>query len=205
MEIFPGSPNNKILSSFVLGKRRIRMDWKIFMFFLLGVPAMAAGQSPDSAEILQEQKYRERIQQEYLFGVYIPANLAEAINELNKLTSREARETFASRPEAEAVRKLHFSFGRWMIYNWGFYQGSRLSHSLKEEFGLSYPDDQARLIMIAYHRVLNQKPLELEAVAEKFKDYRQEKWAERVEQGEVLHEEKVDSIPPGKGKPNPKP
>ncbi len=166
---------------------------------------MAVAQNPDSAEVLQEHKYLERIQKEYLFGVYIPANLADAINQLNQLTSKEARETFASRPEAEAVRKLHFSFGRWIIYNWGFYQGSRLSHALKEEFGLSYPDDQARLIMIAYHRVLNQKPLELEAVAEKFRKYRQERWAERIEQGQLLHEEKVDSIPPGKGEPDPQP
>jgi len=177
----------------------MRMRRKIFIFVLLAGVLGVKAQGPDSAEVLQEEKYQKRIEKEYLFGVYIPADLADAINQLNQLTSKEARESFAARPEAEAVRKLHFSFGRWMIYNWGFYEGSRLSHFLKEEFDLFYPDDQARFIMIAFHRVLNQKPLDLEELAEKFIEYRRKEWAERVEKGQILYEEKVDTIPPGKG------
>ncbi len=157
------------------------------------------GQSTSEQEQVAEQKYQERIRQEYLYGVYIPANLADAIDQLNRLIEPDSRKTFIAHSEEEAAYLLHFSFGRWMSYNWGFYQGSRLSHHLKEEFGLTFPDDQARFILVAYHRLLKQKPLELDTLASTFLDFRKKKWEEHLEKGTVIHEEKVDSLEGGGG------
>lgn len=141
--------------------------------FIVGLcyTGTANGQRLDSLELLQERKYNERIQQEALFGVYIPKDLADAFSQLDQLTSRQAKEKFRQVPEKEAVKQLHFSLGRWIIYNWGFYQGSRLGHYLKR-YGVSHPDDMARLVMTAWHRYLNRRDLDLAAIVEELQTIR---------------------------------
>src|SRR5690606_32780541 len=73
-----------------------------------------------------EKEYQKRIQKEFLNGVYIPKDLADCFVQLNRLTDDASKTKFKNMPEEDAARKLHFSLGRWIIYNWGFYEGSRL-------------------------------------------------------------------------------
>ena len=142
---------------------------------LIGMGLLAGGavtaQRQDSLEAFYERKYEERVQQAYLNEVYIPKNLAETFGQLEKLTSRDAREKYRKVPEHQAVRQLHFSLGRWIIYNWGFYEGSRLSHYLKQ-YGVSHPDDMARFVMTAWHRHLNEKELDLKTLVEELRAIR---------------------------------
>jgi hypothetical protein len=88
-------------------------------------------------------------------------------------------------PEEEATKKLFFSFGRWITYNWGFYEGSRLSHSLSK-FGITYPDDMAKLIILSFHRSLHRKPIQFKVEAEKIKAQREEEHRNRLQKSEVL-------------------
>ena len=113
----------------------------------------------------QEQAYQKRIKKERLFGVYIPKDLGDAFAQLNRLISKESKAKFKKANETIAVRKLHFSFGRWMIYNWSFYEGSRFSDYLRK-LGIYDPDDMARFVMTTYHRNLNKKPLNVKALIE---------------------------------------
>ena len=108
-----------------------------------------------------EKQYQERISKEILFGVYIPIDLDDAFGELERLTDEDMIQKFKSAHEDTIAKKLHFSLGRWMIHNWGFYEGSRLSHFLKQQ-GVSFPDDMAQLIMVSWHRKLNNEALETE-------------------------------------------
>jgi hypothetical protein len=152
------------------------------------LPFSLLSQGLDTYEASFEENYQSRIEKEYLFDVYIPEDITDAFLQLNKLIDADSREKFIYLAEEAATRKLHFSLGRWMIYNWQFYEGSRLSHHLKE-LGLSHPDDMARFIITTYHRSLNKKPLEVKALIEELVNARKAKILERRQNGKVLHEE----------------
>ncbi len=134
-----------------------------------------------------EEEYRQRIRREVLYGVYIPKDLAEAFVQLNKLTEPSARQTFATLPEQAAYRELFHSFGRWIIVNWGFYGGSRLSHYLRQ-MGLTHPEDMAEMVITTYHRHLNKRPLDPKPLVEQILERRREQWRQRVQQGTVVEE-----------------
>lgn len=131
------------------------------------------------------KNYNKRIKKERLFGVYIPKDVPDALIQLNKLTPRDAKTAFKGVPEGVAVTKLHFSLGRWIIHNWGFYEGSRLSHHLKK-VGVNHPDDQAKVIITAYHRYLNKKPLDIKKVADYYTEKRRKEFEEKKKKGTVL-------------------
>ncbi len=132
-----------------------------------------------------DKTYQKRIKKERLFGVYIPKDLGDAFAQLNKLISRESKNKFKNANEGVAIRKLHFSFGRWMIYNWGFYEGSRFSYYLKK-LGIYDPDDMARFVMTAYHRNLNKKPLEIKNLIEEIQANRKRIKEKRLRKGTVI-------------------
>jgi hypothetical protein len=108
-----------------------------------------------------EANYAKRIKEEMLNGVYIPADLEEAYGELSRLADPKGLAIFKASPEDSIRRKLHFGFGRWIMLNWGLEEGSRISHYLKEK-GISLPDDMVRVIIVTWHRRLNNRPLKLE-------------------------------------------
>lgn len=135
-----------------------------------------------------DEAYESRIKKSTLYGVYIPRDLGDAFRQINELTDKASREKFAGMSEADARYKLHFSLGRWIINNWGFYQGSRLSKYLND-IGIYEPDDMARFIIITYHRELNDKPLGVKALVEDFQEKRRLEMEQRLQEGEVIHEE----------------
>ena len=47
------------------------------------------------------------------------------------------------------------------MINWGLEEGSRISHYLKEH-GVTFPDDMVEVIIVTWHRQLNNQPLRLE-------------------------------------------
>ncbi len=149
--------------------------------------AVWAQDGPTNNEEEYAAAYKQRIRQTELFGVYIPADLGEAFVQLNKLTDSQSKAIFRQYEEKEAVRHFFNSFGRWIIHNWGFYGGSRFSHYLKS-LQLQHPEDMALFTMIAYHRHLNNRALEPQALITEIRDRRQTKLRERYLEGEVIEE-----------------
>lgn len=135
-----------------------------------------------------EESYQKRIRKEQLNGVYVPKDLPDAFVHLNRLIDKPSKQKFKNMPEDLAAVKLHYSFGRWMIYNWGFYEGSRLSKSINE-MGIYHPDDMAKFIIIAYHRSLNKKALKIEELIKTFKEKQEKEKTERLKQGTIIREE----------------
>ena len=118
-------------------------------------------QDPVTDEKTYESRYARNIKKSRINGVYIPSNIEDAMTELEALSSKEALAKFRSGDEAMVAKKLHFGIGRWMIYNWNFYEGSRFSHYLKE-MGINHPDDQAKFVIVVLHRKLNEKDLDMD-------------------------------------------
>ena len=146
----------------------------IISFFCSLMFVMAFAQKPDvivnpnkPKSNKAEDVYHWRIKQEKLDNVYIPADLAECFIELDEKISTASKEKFKAVDELTVMRKLHYSLGRWIWYNWGFYQGSRLSVYMNK-VGVHQPEDMADFIVISYHRYLNKKPLDPKQLVEFF-------------------------------------
>lgn len=161
----------------------------LFVGLIMGVMPVT-GQTNREKEIAKfEKEYQKRIKKERLFGVYIPKDLADSFSQLNRLTSQSSKQAFRNAPEEIAVKKLHFSLGRWIIHNWGFYGGSRLSDYIKE-IGVTHPDEQARMIIRSYHRYLNKQPLAIEQQVEQVLAAQKARMEEKMKKATILHTEK---------------
>ncbi len=160
----------------------------LVLIIVLTSPCFVFGQTNPRAEREFDSLYAIRIELEEIDGVYIPENLDDAFAELSRLSSSADLEKFKSAPEDVVRDKLHFGLGRWMIHNWGFYDGSRMSHYLKE-LGLEHPDDMAKFMVVSYHRHLNDIPLGIEEQVAYYKEYREQERLKREQQKELIHSE----------------
>jgi hypothetical protein len=164
------------------------------------LPLCAQAQSsPPNNEKEYEQQYQERISKDRLHGVYIPRNLDDALTQLDQLISQEAKIKMKAVPEDSVCRFLHGRLGQWMIINWSFYEGSRLSHYLRSA-GITYPDDMADFLILAYHKRLNAQPVVVKDLVVYFKEKRKKALEEARKNMPVLYEEtrqKADGQRPG--------
>jgi len=167
------------------------MHQKILLIALsLIISTMAvAQQKPATYEEKFEQAYQKRIKKERLYGVYIPKDLTDCFIQLNRLIDNKSKQKYKYALEGEVTKKLHFSLGRWIIYNWNFYEGSRLSHYLNG-LGITQPDDMAHFIMITYHRNLNKKELKVKNLVNSFLEKQKMETEARKKKGTVIHSEK---------------
>ncbi len=136
-----------------------------------------------------EANYAKRITQEMINGVYIPVDLDDAFTELERLSEHKGILEFKSAPEDSIRRNLHFGLGRWILINWGFEEGSRLSHYMKGR-AVSLPDDMVDVIIITWHRRLNAQPLKFEEEVAIIEKRKKEEKAKREAQKEVIILEK---------------
>jgi hypothetical protein len=174
------------LSTFKLGIFSFMRIAALFLFCILALTSLQS-QSQAQTEAAFDTEYARRIQLEEIDGVYIPSDLDDAFAELNRLSDPSGIAKFRDSPEDTIRSKLHFGLGRWMIHNWGFYEGSRLSHYLKQ-LGLDHPDDMARFLIVSYHRHLNDVPLQVDEQVAAYRTIREEEIRERERRKEVIHE-----------------
>ncbi len=153
----------------------LEMRHTILVLFTIFLSSIVLGQGiaieGSESEVAFKKQYEQNIRLTKLNGVYIPGSVREAHKRLSKLTPADAISKFASAPEKEVCKKLHFGIGRWMIGNWNFFEGSRLSHLLKQK-GVLHPDDMAQFLLRTYHRHLNDLPLDEERLAEELAEER---------------------------------
>jgi len=170
------------------------MEFRFILFFMIGSTVanfnlLSAQQvAPPSNDKEFERQYQERITKDRLSGIYIPKNLDDALAQLDKLTSPESRLKFKSIPEDSVCRVMHNRLGQWMIVNWSFYEGSRLSNYLRSA-GVTYPYDMADFLILAYHRHLNGHTVTIKELAVYFREKRKKEWEQRQQEGDVLKEE----------------
>jgi hypothetical protein len=168
----------------------MEMKYQLAFFFSLVLGITPGIAQPESRqEQVYDSVYARRIMMTELDGVYIPKDLFDAFAELERLSTAADIQKFKTAPEEIVRTRLHFGLGRWMIVNWGFYDGSRLSHFLKEK-GLLHPDDMARVILVCFHRHLNHKELNFSTEVEYYQTLREQEAQAREREKEVLSEEK---------------
>lgn len=154
-----------------------------FLLFLNAFPAI--GQK--KAKEIPELSYEQRIKKTRLNQKYIPKDLSDCFSTLNKLISESSKQKFKELPELEAVEKMRFGFGTWMMKNWSLYDGSRLSHYLRN-LGVSFPDDMVDCLILSYHRYLNDTDLLLKEQVIQFKAIREEAHKEKLKNRRIIEE-----------------
>ena len=127
--------------------------------------------NPPSSRAELDSLYQANILKSRINGVYIPKDLEDAFEEFVHLSPEDAIASFKAADEDMVEEKLHFGIGRWMIVNWNFYEGSRLSHYLRE-LGVMHPDDMAGFLIRYFHRKLNGKDPDIKALAEHYAELR---------------------------------
>jgi hypothetical protein len=136
------------------------------------------------------EPYEVRISKSYLNGQYIPRNLFDALTELDKRMEPDAIEAFKSLTEEDASRKAFFSFGRWIMVKWGMEEGSRLTEYFRQQ-KVGVVDDMVRIIMIAYHRKINGKPIQEVQLFQFYQKKRQEEFQAK-QQRLLEHSKKLE-------------
>ena len=174
----------------------------MFKFLLitafLSVLNVCIAQNEDDSGKTLEEKYEWRIRQESLFGTYIPKDINEAILVLTKLSDAQSKQKFKAMSESDACQKLFFSLGRWMSYNWSFYEGSRLSVYL-QELGIHHPDNMSRFLIVLFHRSLSNQPLEVKELVTAFINLESKSKEEKLKGGTVIYQEKKKLAKPSSG------
>ena len=141
---------------------------KLFLtaFIILSTLSLSTAQTFPNTRAELDSVYSVNIKMSKLYGIYIPKDVDDAIDRLNKMTPPDAIEKFKNVPdEVEVSKKLQLGIGRWMIVNWNFEEGSRLSHYLKQQ-GVLHPEDMSQFILRSYYRRLNDLPDNSEAIIE---------------------------------------
>jgi deoxyhypusine synthase len=154
------------------------------LFSVFGMSHPAFSQIPDSIAV----EYQKRILMSRIDDVYIPKDIREALEELDKKTSEESRNKVRELPEAEVLALMEFRLGLWIKKNWSFVLGSRLLHSIKE-YGPQSPDEAVEFILIAWHRHLNGSDLNLEQLGSDIHKRRIAAFEKRKAEAKVIHSE----------------
>ena len=136
-----------------------------------------------------EAEYNRRITLDKINGVYIPKNLEDVFVTLDKMVDAESKFKVRTLAEDKVDSVLSPRLGLWMKLNWSFYEGSRLSHYLRSA-GVTYPDDMASFLLLAWYRHLNQQPVEIKELATFYKEKRKQEWEAEQKKGKVIYEEK---------------
>ena len=117
--------------------------------------------------------YAKNIKKSRISGVYIPKDINDAFTELDNLSTDDSKAKFRSGTEDIVADRLHRALGQWMVVNWNFYEGSRLSHHIKG-IGVTHPEDMGEFMIRVYHRYLSDKPLDSEMLATKIEAKRKQ-------------------------------
>ena len=173
-----------------------------FSFIICCFLAMVVGLGQtDQVKLPSDSLYQENIRKSKLYGVYIPRDIEDAMLTLDKLTDEAAREPLKTIHEDTMARKLFFGLGRWMEYNWNFEEGSRMSHYLRKK-GLVYTEDMTRFMLITYHRHVNKRKPDTDALIQRILEERRKKQKAEEDKLPVIHSEKKKLARPDKKEGN---
>ena len=102
-------------------------------------------------------------------GIYIPENLDDCFQELEKTLQQEFLKEFKAKKEEELI-VYHRGLGMWLRNNWGLWGDSRLKLYFNH-LGVYHPDDMSQIIIVSFWRRLNNKPIQLEEQIKYYQDY----------------------------------
>lgn len=119
-------------------------------------------------ELKWNEEDKIRYTTDSLRGHYIPKDLDDAINSLNKIYSDSLKVEITRLTEKDYVRgNYRFGVGLWMRNNWQLWGGSRLSKYFRDN-KISHPESMSVVILESFYRTLKNEDIRFE---EQVKEY----------------------------------
>lgn len=126
-------------------------------------------------ELKWNEEDKVRYTTDSLRGYYIPKNLDDAINSLNKTYSDSTKLKITKLAEKEYVSgNYRFGMGLWMRNNWQLWGGSRLSTFFRDN-KINHPESMSVVILESYYRHLKNEDIRFEEQIEEYV-----KWEEKA-------------------------
>lgn len=122
---------------------------------------------------------------------YTPKTLVEAHEYLNQYL--QDKEVFKNHPEETVIADSHFALGRWLRNKWYLWWSPELYESVKSQtpegevvdypstkpelvawfnsLGVEHADDMSSIVIISYHKYLNNKPYDLDEDVRAIKEF----------------------------------
>lgn len=98
--------------------------------------------------------YLAKLNKDSLNGVYIPRDLKDCFQQLDKILSPKDKDQIKFLKNRNETIQFHHSLGMWIRNNWGLWSGSRLQVYLLEK-KLDHPDSMSSTILKFYYDWLN--------------------------------------------------
>ena len=117
--------------------------------------------------------YQWRIKQEKLNGAYIPKDLNDCFKVLDQAMEDDVKEEFKAFTEEELPEKTFRTIGSWITFRWELREGSRIT-AYFNKMGVPHPKYMVALVLTAYHRQLNNKPINIKELVTRYRDNWQE-------------------------------
>jgi uncharacterized protein DUF6794 len=162
LEVDDGLPREKVAEFFKLS----RFDsshvpaafekWHLgeeYFYFRKSDPRLARQERQEELA-RQRQEYERRLTAETIEGVYIPANLGEALAELDKVLPEVDKSEMRAVKDRKDMILYHLGLGTWMRNNWGLWGGSRLQKYFIDR-GVKHPESMSTVILYQYYDWLN--------------------------------------------------
>lgn len=102
------------------------------------------------------EEYLKKMDKDTIDGVYIPKNIEDCFNSLNKVLKNTDIKSIKSLSNREETIIHHHGLGQWIRNNWGLWSGSRLQKYLMDR-NLTEPDGMSSKILEFYYDWLNGK------------------------------------------------
>lgn len=136
-------------------------------------------------ELKWNEEDKVRYTTDSLRGHYIPKDLDDAINSLNKIYSDSLKLEITKLAEKDYVYgNYRFGIGLWMRNNWQLWGGSRLSKFFRDN-KISHPESMSVVILESFYRSLKNEDIRFE---EQVKEYVE--WEEKANANELEREKK---------------
>jgi hypothetical protein len=98
---------------------------------------------------------------------YKPKNLNDALDYLD--CTWKDKEVFAIKSENDAVADAHFAGGQWMRNDWGLIEQKGSLYKEFKSLGITFPEDISTIILVSFHRHLNQREIDLSGQVNAYK------------------------------------
>jgi hypothetical protein len=82
------------------------------------------------------------------------------------------KEEYKNKTESDAVADAHFSAGQWIRNGWELWKGKNSLYRQFKLLGITFPEDISSIILVSFHRRLNNKNIDFEGQINEYKEYK---------------------------------
>ena len=127
----------------------------LHFFFRKSDPRVAAMEKKED-DVVEREKYQKRLVAETIDGRYIPKDLTDAFQQLDKELPEISRKEMIALPKRRDMIQYHHGLGTWIRNNWGLWSGSRLKKYFQDR-RIFHPDDMSGVVLDLYWEWLHGK------------------------------------------------